>query len=276
MLFSGAKMYTLAKILKVFFLPAGTLFFLLFVASISSLFRKDKFRRITRRFVILSLFYLYAISIDPISNFLMINLAHKYQPIQKKVNGVKAIVVLGGGAKEAKNLPIAFQLSRETLLRLMECLRLWRMYNGKVMIVASGGSAGPFIKKTPESTVMKKFLIERGVPQKAIILEDKSRNTYENIVYSETLLKKFKIDPTEKNNGRPVLILCTSIYHLLRANLIAEKRKWNFLSAPAPFLKIHSPATPLSYLPSFKNFSQSHRALHEYVGIAYYKLKGYI
>ena len=60
---------------------------------------------------------------------------------------------------------------------------------------------------------MKNYLIEQGIEKNKIIIEDKSKNTYENIKFSKNIIK-------EKNN----IAFSTTNYHVFRAGVIASKQ----------------------------------------------------
>ena len=61
---------------------------------------------------------------------------------------------------------------------------------------------------------MKKYLIEQGIKEKNIIVENKSKNTYENIALSYKLIK----------NKKANICYSTTNYHVLRAGLIATSQ----------------------------------------------------
>ena len=84
---------------------------------------------------------------------------------------------------------------------------------GKDLIfVPSGGRGKDEI--ISEAEAMKKYLIENGIDKKNILIEDKSRNTYENISFSNKLI-------TKKNAN---VGFSTTNYHVLRAGLIATEQ----------------------------------------------------
>lgn len=62
-----------------------------------------------------------------------------------------------------------------------------------------------------ESESMKRYLMEKGIAEDKIIKEDKSRNTYENMMFS-----KEKID---KNNSK--VAFSTTNYHVFRSGIFA-------------------------------------------------------
>ena len=78
--------------------------------------------------------------------------------------------------------------------------------------IPSGGKGKDEI--ISESMAMKKYLLAKGIKEKNILLEDKSKNTYENIAFSYKLIK-------EKNVN---IAFSTTNYHILRAGLIATSQ----------------------------------------------------
>ena len=80
------------------------------------------------------------------------------------------------------------------------------------IIIASGGRLPGH--QVAEATAMARLLCEAGVPKEAVVLEDQSRNTMENMRFSAQQLGGAK--------GRRVLVV-TSDYHLRRAVLTARR-----------------------------------------------------
>lgn len=77
-------------------------------------------------------------------------------------------------------------------------------------LLFSGGYNGEFI----ESESMRSFAIERGIPEKAIIIETISTNTKENVIESLAALDNH----IGLNNMKRILI-CTAFYHMRRCHL---------------------------------------------------------
>ena len=70
---------------------------------------------------------------------------------------------------------------------------------------------------------MADYALSEGVPEGDMLLEDRSRNTDENIRYSgELIAKDTEGGPSE---AAPKTAIVTSSYHLMRALLIARSRK---------------------------------------------------
>ena len=84
---------------------------------------------------------------------------------------------------------------------------------GKDLIfIPSGGKGKDEI--ISEGDAMKNYLLEQGIKEKIIIVENKSKNTYENIKFSNKLIK----------NNNSIIGFSTTNYHVLRAGLIATEQ----------------------------------------------------
>lgn len=87
---------------------------------------------------------------------------------------------------------------------------------GKDLIfIPSGGKGSDEV--ISEGEAIKNYLIEKGIKEEKIIVENKSKNTYENIKFSNKLIKK----------GSNVAYSTTN-YHVLRAGLIATEQSLLF------------------------------------------------
>ncbi len=119
----------------------------------------------------------------------------------------KAIIVLGAGLRGEK---IGDVLHR----RLSAGLAAWQE-NPEAFIVVTGGM-GPQ-ESIPEALAMQRWLLEQGVPQHLIILEDKSTSTEENLTFAKSLLEEAGI-----SSDQPVAIV-TNAFHCYRASQYAQK-----------------------------------------------------
>ena len=88
--------------------------------------------------------------------------------------------------------------------------------NSNIKIIASGGQGGD--EKISEAQAITNYLLEEtDVPQDAIILEDQSRTTYENLLFSKEL--------GEKLVAKPQFLFVTNDYHVFRTSTYARKLK---------------------------------------------------
>lgn len=76
-------------------------------------------------------------------------------------------------------------------------------------VIVSGGQGAD--EPATEAAVMKQYLLNKGVPEKQILLENRATRTKENIVNSQKLLS-FKR-----------LVIVTSDFHMYRSQLLAKR-----------------------------------------------------
>lgn len=139
-----------------------------------------------------------------------------------------AIVVLGAGVNGT-----APSLSLETRL---DAALAYALDHPEVPIVVSG-SQGPG-EEISEAACMYGWLAARGVPPERILLEDRARDTEENIRYSLALLE-------ERGIAGSVAVV-TSGYHLCRAALHMDRMGGSMVPVAAPM--------PAQYLPLSVNY----------------------
>jgi len=229
------------KILEMFLLPSVFVLVLILIGIIL-IFRKKR-GKLGKILIILGILLYYLFSITPVADSIISPLEKQYQPVQKEeLNKADKIVLLLGG-KESD------------VLRASEVLRL---YNLQSAIIISGRD--PLSPKIEEAKEVKEFLTERGISAENIILEDKSRNTFESAKNIKEIL-----------DDEP-FFLVTSAYHLPRAIETFQKARTNPIPAPADF-KIEKNYDILDFFPDTENLRNSDIALHEYFGILWYRLK---
>lgn len=139
------------------------------------------------------------------------------------------MIVLGAGL-----MPNG-QPTRTLAYRLQAAAKYYRVqrarYHQPITIVVSGGQ-GPD-EVMAESTAMRQYLVDQGVPRDAIQEENRSTSTIENLKFSHALIVR------QQPFYRAVIV--TSGYHVLRANIFARQLHLNLRGIGAH--------TPLYYLP---------------------------
>ena len=132
------------------------------------------------------------------------------------IHGAKGTVAF----KEDCVLVLGCGIRGETVLptleaRLDRCLEYLK-YNPNTMVLVSGGQ-GPR-EDIPEAVAMKRYLAEHGVSEQQIIIENRSRNTVQNLSYSKAMLDRLFAQKEY------TVALITSDYHAYRAGLIANQQ----------------------------------------------------
>lgn len=248
-------MFELKKIITAFILPPGIFVILLLFLGLWLLFKQKLKVGIINCLIGI---FIWLFSISTISDALLRGLEYDFT-IPDTPNG-DVIILLGGGVHEdAPDLSGIGFPSEDMLSRIITAVRLQKKLN--VPVIISGGIV--FDSKKAEALIVKRFLIELGVSDKKIILEDKSRDTIENARYTTEICKRL-------GYKKPLLI--TSAYHMKRAVMSFSKMNVNITAVPAGFKTWKNKKYGwYDYLPNGGDMRNSYTALREYVGLIFYK-----
>ena len=122
------------------------------------------------------------------------------------------IIILGCGIKKDGSLT---NLLKSRVDKAVKFSKMQESKTGKrIKFISSGGQGSDEV--ISEAQAISNYLISTGISSKDIIIEDKSRNTKENIINSMNLIK---------NNKK--VIYSTTNYHVFRAGNIAYKLGYN-------------------------------------------------
>ena len=136
-------------------------------------------------------------------------------------------------------------------------------------ILVSGGSGRLVAPEEREADELKKVFLLMGVPEKDISIENQSRNTYESAVE----VKKMLPDSIRATD----CLLITSAFHMRRALACYKKADMTMDTFSTDF-STHSGDFYLVTLviPSIDAMFLWQRLIKEWVGLAAYKLAGYV
>jgi uncharacterized SAM-binding protein YcdF (DUF218 family) len=201
-----------------------------------------------------------------------------------------AIVVLGG-ALRTKEWPRRTVEVSEAGDRVLYAFDLYRQKKAP-LILCTGGIAEPGVREFSEAEDMRAMLETFGVPSKAILVETNSLNTRENASYCRPLIDSLARrrtvqppdgPPLQPSDRRTSLLLVTSALHMPRALGIFRHQflALEIIPAPTDYLFTRSPKIPTRevvqrFIPSGENLMKADEMLHEYIGLVYYRLRGWI
>lgn len=175
------------------------------------------------------------------------------------VPAAQAIVVLGGGRLGAApeygghDIP-----SLPTLARLRYAAHLQRA-SGLPLLVSGGSPDGA---ADSEAVLMARSLREDfAVPVRW--LEQGSDNTAENARYAAQQLH---------GDGIRRILLVTDAMHMPRSQAIFARYGLQVVAAPTVFFS-RPRLTPLDFFPGGEGLRRSHYALHEWIGLLWYRLR---
>ena len=201
---------------------------------------------------------------SPLGNVLLLTLSERFPAWHENGRAPDGIIVLGGAINPDLTAVRGSPEINSSAERMTAAAELARRFpNAK--IVLSGGNANVFHPLSTEAEVGRVLLENLGVAADRIVREDRSRNTYENAIFTRDVVKP---KPGER------WLLVTSAYHMPRAigvfraaNFPVEAypidwRTSGWKEAGRPFLKLSAGLARLD------------TAAHEWVGLIGYRLAG--
>ena len=125
-------------------------------------------------------------------------------PVKKEP---QTIIILGAGLFGDKVPPLLAQ-------RLDKGLAIYEKFNRRPVIIVSGGQGDD--EWISEAEAMAGYLIDKGVPADSIFLENKSRTTLENLIFSKQLMLAQGLEQDR-------VVLVTNSFHALRAGIYMKQ-----------------------------------------------------
>jgi uncharacterized SAM-binding protein YcdF (DUF218 family) len=173
-----------------------------------------------------------------------------------------AIVVLGGGTNvHALEYDGEDEPGRYSLMRTVYAARLARQTG---LPVYSTGGRPLSVAKESEGAIMRRWLVQLGVPADQAFSEDSSANTWENATHIKRMLQ---------GKGISRVVLVTTAMHMPRARWCFEHQGLVVIAAPTDYLTQQTPYDARSFLPDADVLAESTMALHEYLGLIWYPLR---
>ncbi|MDK8511381.1 YdcF family protein [Corynebacterium bovis] len=117
---------------------------------------------------------------------------------------VDAVVVLGAAI-------LGDRVSRLLAGRCDRGREAWEELGRRPLIIVSGGQGDD--EMCTEASVMRRYLVDRGVPEDSVVEEGTATDTGENIDRSLDILN-------DRGIGEPVIVVCTSDFHVPRTERI--------------------------------------------------------
>ena len=175
----------------------------------------------------------------------------------------EAGILLGGMSGYDKNRVGHFSGAAD---RFIEANSLYHQGVIKKIIVSSG-NANLLRDEPGEADFLSAELVKAGVSPKDILIQDKSRNTFENATFSKRIIDSLHL------KGPCVLI--SSAFHLPRALRVFHKANLDVVPYPCAFNATYRQYGWQDYVwPSLGVLLDWDSLIKEWVGVAIYKVTG--
>jgi uncharacterized SAM-binding protein YcdF (DUF218 family) len=257
--------FVLSKILDLLLSPY-TLGLLLLALAVPWRQPNPQTSRRKRIFGAVGLAMLLVFSLEPVSNRLAYWLEHRATSTYRPEVVYDAVILLGGMGDERVFQETGEPAFEDAVERVITTHRL--LQDGKArFVIVTGGPEDPALAEWDEARAIAKQLALWGIDPSRVILEEKARNTRENAVYSERIVK---------DRGFANVLVVTSAFHLRRSAecFNAVGLKVDTLAADYRAFSDKSPAKS-SWLPRTLHLNQSVKMIRELCGLYIYRLQGY-
>lgn len=215
--------------------------------------------RIKRILLIAALSIFLVFSNEFVFNTIVTNWQPK--PVDLKGRQLEAGILLGGMSQFEKDSTGFFGDASD---RFIQANKLYQQGIIKKIII-SGGRI--YTDQPKEATFIKQQLLDGGVPDHDIIVEDASRNTVENASYTKRIVDSLQL--------KGPLVLITSATHIPRAKRVFESKKIQVIPFPCDYDVINKKFHFSDYFwPDIKVLGNWKFVLKEWAGLVVYQVTG--
>ena len=223
-----------------------------------------RFRRLASWLIVTSLVLIVFAGYSPLGNILMLPLEQRFPPWDTSRGAPDGIVVLGGAINPEISLARGVVALNDSAERITVTAELAHRYPN-ARIVLSGGTSSLNPNTPREAPIAVKELVALGVAHDRITIDEQSRNTIENAVFSHLLASP---KPDER------WILVTSAAHMPRAIAVFRAVGFPIEAYPVDYqtrdrndvIDLHTS------LPG--GLEMTDQAIHEWAGLVIYRLAG--
>ena len=248
--------FIVSKVLLYLLLPPSSLLILILTGFIVLRWHRNAGRMLVAAGIVL----LCVLSLNPVADCLIKPLEVHYRPLPEDPIKADAIVVLGGGARDLSWVPAGPESSEGSLERLVNAIQLARKHHLPIVVTGGSGETNP--GDVREADAMADTAIKLGFPAQDIVIENRSRNTWENAESVQKLLP-----------GKTI-VLVTSAFHMWRSVGMFKKLGFSVLPSPAGFQSQTRHGSYTDYLPQAGALATSSTAIAEYLSLFWYWMTG--
>lgn len=253
--------FILSKALGVFAEPTT---FLVLVGLLGLILGLTRFARTGRRLAIGAAIVFALVCFSPLSSALLRPLEDRFPRPPADMPAPAGIVVLGGALDEGLSLARGQPILNEAAARLTAGVALAYRYP-QARLVFTGGASDIAQHGPDEARGVRELWLSLGVPEARMTFETRSRNTFENAVFTKALVAP---KPGE------TWLLVTSAAHMPRSIGIFRQAGWPMVAYPVDY---RTADNAHDWWPTDHPIDAQRRlevALHEWIGLVAYRLTG--
>ena len=240
-------MFILKKIISALLMPLPFLLLVGIIGLCVLWFTRRK--TLASVFISVSLLGIFLCSFQPLTTALLRPLEQENAAFVSTTKPISYVMVLGSGQIIDKTFPITSELSPTAIARLVEGIRIFRMYPGSKLILS--GFGGIDSHGISHARLMAHLAIALGVNKRDILLFESTRDTKEEAFQAADVVK-------DKN-----MILVTSASQMSRALYYFHQAGLQPIAAPTNFKASNKMR---SFVPDAEYLTQMEIVEHERLG----------
>ncbi|RTL86551.1 MAG: YdcF family protein [Hyphomicrobiales bacterium] len=253
--------FVLSKIFEFVLTPVN---FAILAGALGVLLAFTRYAKTGRALLSGAVLLLLILGFSPLPELLAMPLEARFPLPPDDAPAPAGIIVLGGSVDEKMSGLHNSVAINDSAERITAPIALKRRYPS-ARLVFTGGSGALLGGIHTEAEAVGVFWRETGLDQGDVFYESQSRNTYENAVATRDLVKP-------KPGDRWLLV--TSAMHMPRAVGIFRKAGFPVVAYPVDYRAVDSLSHWSPPRHASGNFQLAEAALHEWLGLAAYRLTG--
>jgi uncharacterized SAM-binding protein YcdF (DUF218 family) len=254
--------FIISKVFWFFIQPLNLSIFLLLAGLLAALVRWQR----TAAVLCVAAFAIFALSTWTSIGALLLNPLEERFPRPPLSEAVHGIVVLGGGFEGAINLARGGYELNSGGDRFVEAAILARRFPQSRVIV-TGGTGTLVMAGEADADTAPRLLTALGVEPARMVMENRSRNTYENAVFTKEMVAP---GPGE------TWLLVTSAFHMPRSMALFRKAGFPVLPWPVDYRTSGREGFGIFRDNPNDSLQNTTLALREWIGLVAYRISGRI
>lgn len=237
---------------------------LILLGAYGGLLAFTRARRLSGLAIALSMIGLVVGGFSPLSNAILQPLEDRFAIPDPMPDHVDGIIVLGGGLETIVTTTRGLPALNEAADRLTTFAALARRYR-QARLVLSGGTGGLVYRDLDEAGVARELLAGLGIDPQRLELESRSRDTYENAVFSRDLAAP---------RAGETWLLVTSAFHMARAVGCFRKAGFEVTAYPTDYRTRGPQDRTRGFYSASDGLRRLDIATREWMGLAVYSATG--
>lgn len=255
--------FTLSKIIWIVAQPINLIGILVFIGIVAAIFR---LRRIGLLFSTCGLLVLAIGAWTSTGALLLHPLEDHFSRPDPAPESVAGVIVLGGGFEGSVNLARGGYELNASGDRFVEAAILARRYP-QARIVVTGGTGTLLLDGEGDGDTAPRLLTALGVEPERLVLENRSRNTHENALFTREM-----VEPREGETW----LLVTSAFHMPRSVGLFRKAGFDVTPWPADYRTAGNETPGLAQDNVADSLQNLSLAIREWIGLIAYRVTGRI